>query len=381
MRLPLLLLALAGLLLGGCLGQGKAPAPVLNTSSVNATAAVDTGSPTTISNVSTGAAPHKHDYWQGKERVTVLREDLTLAPTDGASFIPFFLDQKPAIGAAVLALPDGQTVFEGTGRLEFTATWSDPTITGLTLRYKSTGNPDYGAPAPLSSGKPLVVDVTPAMTDEPHAKSSRWGFILEADGPGGAGLADGKVGVKADIIKMRDIETFPAHPDLFAGADSIKLLDKDMTIKSDSSADTVQGFFTHTLTPPGFAPDKPVPPEAKTILVRLDVKSATSNMPLEDTSQVSMQYRTAESAFNYDDANQTKHDGKTYVFKIESDPVKGDGYYAKTSAWRLDPVITDNVQGQEVNCVFGDCFAWSMDAHVTMIAYKDDVAPDAILAR
>src|SRR5581483_1978073 len=301
-RVRLALLLACALSLVGCLGVDKANlASQVDSSRANATDArpIDGGTPASAGNASAGAVPHKHDYWKGKERVTVLQDDITLSPTNATSFLPLF-DQRPALGAAFLALPDGQIVYEGTGRLEFTATWSDPTITGLVLRYKSTGNPDYSQPEPLASGRALAIDVAPSMTDEPHAKSSRWGFFLEADGTGGAGLADGKVSVRADIVKMRDIETFPAHPDLFAGAASVRVFDKDVEIKSESSVDNAKGFFTHSQTPPGFAPEKPVPPEATTLLVRIDVKSATSNMPAEDTSRLRLQYRTAESAVHYE---------------------------------------------------------------------------------
>ncbi|MHB8605005.1 MAG: hypothetical protein ACYDCK_07075 [Thermoplasmatota archaeon] len=383
-RVPLALAVLAMMLVAGCIGgsgTGAPAAPSLSaagekSSSSNASdVPIDQGNST---NISTGATPHKHDYWRGRERVTVIDRDVPVTLQSRQAFFTLLTESRPAFGAAQVNLPDGQIVYEGTGRLEFTATWTDATVTGLVMRYASTGNPQLSAPIPLTSGTMVPIEVKADMTDDPHASSSLWRFVLEASGPGGAGVAQGTVHVKADIVKMRDIETFPAHPDLFHGQPLVKIVDKDMTLQSDDPTAGVEAFTQHDFTPAGFAPDAPVPPDAKSVLLLLTVKSATYNNPLGDSSKISMNYKTARSSFNERPANLTQQVGKVYLFSMHVGQGDGDSFYAKTSQWRFDPIIDDNVQGTPLQCplFFTDCFTWSMDVHVTAYAFQTVAGPN-----
>lgn len=363
------------LLLAGCLGAAPAPQKAAQTSAPRvANVSVDDGS--AAPNATLGAKPHMHDYWKGRERVTILDKPVSFSPTNQTFLVPLVLEGRPALGATVVRLPDGQTVYEGTGRIEFTATWTDPDITGLQLRVKPSGVAKIGEPTALENGKALSIPVTPQMTDEPHATSSQWAFVLEAAGPGGAGIAAGSVGVKADIVKMRDIETFPAHPDLFEGKDSLKIFDADETIKSQSPVDGLQQDPSQLSG--GFALTHPVPPDAKTLLVRLEIKQATSQNPVADPTSIHLGYKAASTAFFWQEAPAAKRDAKVMLFKMPVNAGQGDSYYAKESQWRLWPYHQDDAGPVPVWCMVGDCFSWQLDVHATVYAFKNDVGIDAL---
>ncbi len=382
-----LLLVLAGL--AGCLGGGGGPkeggnatlASAAPTKALNATAANATDDGSQAANKTLGSVPHNHDYWKGRERVTILDADEALSPTGRDSFMATFGETRPALGAVSFTLPDGQIVFEGTGKMEVTATWSDPTISGLSLRYHGADTRTFTDPAQISSGAPLGFEVKAEQSDEPHSSSSKWAFVLEAGAPGTPGVANGNVHVKIDIVKMRNIELFPAHPDYFAQKPYVKLMDKDVDVKGNGMAEDLQALASRDDAPPGFAPDHVVPMETKTILVKFDVKSVTSQNPTADLSKFYFLYRAADTAFRYRPANVSGHEEKAVLYKIPVGQGQGDAFYAKTSQWLFYPYFQDNAQGAQVPLPcppFGECFSWEIQGHVTAYAFNSDVGPEAL---
>lgn len=383
--LALLAILLAGSL-AGCLGgsgqddAAQAAAAKEAAAKANLTANL-TDDGTMPMNATAGAKPHNHDYWKGRERVTVFDADLNPQAMSGATFFALFGEQRAGAGGATFTLPDGQIVYEGTGKMEFTATYSDPTVSGVAIRYHGAEKTLWGAPLDLPSTKATTIEVTPEMSDEPHSSSSKWGFLLESSG--NPGVANGKVHLKIDIIKMRNIELFPAHPDYFANRTFLKVMDKDVDMKGNGMAEDMQILATGGGDPPGFPPEHVIPMDTKTLLVRFELKSITSANPAADTSKYYFLYRAADTAFRYRVANSTGAEGKAIFYKIPVGQGQGDSFYAKTSQWLFVPYFQDNVQGNAIPLPcppFGECFAWEVQGHATIYAFKDDVGPEALKA-
>src|SRR5581483_7327327 len=175
MRVALLLVAALFVTggLAGCLGGSPAPAKpaAVNVSAASSGpgVAVDTGNSTNASG-DMGQMVHMHDYWAGKERVRILDQDINVQPQDALAqtFTNTFRYQDPAVGGITVRPPDGTLVYEGTGKMEITATWNAPTVSSVTVRYRSAASSDRSQPKPLTSGSPVSVDVTPDMPDMPH---------------------------------------------------------------------------------------------------------------------------------------------------------------------------------------------------------------------
>ncbi len=362
MRLLLVLVAALFVTGGfaGCLGGsgGDKPAPAVNTTAAKAPPViVDTGNSTNATG-DMGQMAHMHDYWEGKERVTILDQDLDVQPQDALqyTFADVLRYQTPGVGGAMARPTDGATVFEGTGRMEITATWSDPTVTSVTLRYRSAADTDWSKPQPITSGAPLKIDVTPEMCDMPHEKTSRWAFqLLPAQG----GVIEGNVHLRADIVRMRDLSLWPGHGMLFGAGHTLGLFDGPAT-SSHQSAETaiVDRIQNNGDQPPeGVASQKVVPMETVWMTANVTITDATAQ--IGQVRNISFLYKSADSS-NFRRANVTHADMGKGVFQF-SWPVnmqQTDSPYAKTSQWRFDlQVSTSDPTGM------GQCTACS-DAQV-----------------
>lgn len=269
---------LAFLLLAGCMSKG-ADEPALNTTATNVSAPiVDDGSkPAAAAMSDMNHMPHMHDYWKGKERVTVFDGDV--APdeqnTTFATVFQAITRQGVYAGGMEWYLPDGQIVYEGTGKVELTASWSDPRVTGIAFIYRSAESDQWKGGSAMANGKASAVAVTPAMTDMPHTKVSKWVFAFGPDQSPGA-LA-GPFHLKVDLVRVNDVMTFPAHPDFWQGNHTLVLTDTDHHGQVDSYAKRAAQPATNG----GFVEDyvsfpKPVPMETKAVRFAVTIKSATS---------------------------------------------------------------------------------------------------------
>lgn len=382
MRLPVVLV-LALLLTGGlagCLGGGKEePAPVVNRSATAATPIVDTGNATnTTTESAMTTMAHGHDYWQGKERLTLIDQDVDVSPQQAVqfTFMDVLRDRNPAVGGASVRLPDGMAVFEGTGKMEITATWSAPTVTGATVRYRTAASTDWSDAKPLTSGQALKLDITPDMTDMPHSKTSRWGFLLT---PAQGQVMQGSIHFKVDIIRLRDISLWPGHGLLFAGAHTLTLYDGQASSKHDSAVSALTGFVTGDGASPddeGVASQKVVPMETMWMTANVTITDASAQVGT--VRNVSFLYKAANTN-GFRQANLTQGDMEKGIFQF-SWPVnmaQTDSPYAKTSQWRYDLLI----QTSDPTGVLGNCRGCS-DAQVqyklVVVAY--DAAKPSLAA-
>ncbi|HVL49162.1 MAG TPA: hypothetical protein VM889_11440 [Candidatus Thermoplasmatota archaeon] len=372
--LATLALLVAGAL-SGCLGGGASDVPPPATNDTRTPDLADdvnlTDDGVTPRNASLDQMPHMHDYWKGQERVTLFDGVVDTSVASWTTFFTLFFETRPGLGGAFLNLPDGATVYEGTGVLEFTASWDTATVTGLTLRYRHAASPQLSPPIALANKQTHPIEVTPEMVDMPHSSSSRWFFVLEGGAPSGAGLAHGPVNVKIDIVKMRDIEKFPGHPDQFEGLETLVIHDEDATIKADTAAAGTQNYVAKKNDPPGIVPQKLVPMEAQLLTVTVELKAFRPTNPAQQPNELQLYYRSADT-FRYRPAERLSGDGKTFTYAIPVEMKMGDGFYAEESAWRFYPVVFDNAAGQpiQIYCLLGSCFDYEMDTHVTITAHK-----------
>ncbi|HET6405565.1 MAG TPA: hypothetical protein VFH78_13050 [Candidatus Thermoplasmatota archaeon] len=336
-----MLLALA---FAGCLGEEEAPAAtdaLASNESDLQEVTVDDGTAEMAAEL--GHAPHLHDYWHGKERVTIMDEDVQVDPFGALmwTFINTFRG-TPGVGGAVFRLPEGSLVFEGTGKMEIVATWTDPTVTGAGLQYRSPATESFSDVMPLTSGTPLVLDIAPEMTDMPHDKESRWLFLLVPPSTGQAVV--GTVHFRIDIVRMGDIALFPGHPELFGNEHTLTLYDGAAQSSTQSFPMRFVGAVTQNEAESGVRSAKVVPMETRSMTANVTITSTTSN--IGTVSNVTFLYKPAGS-FGYERAQTLSADPENGVFQFGW-PVEmreTDSPYAKTSQWAFDLRIQTDPAG------------------------------------
>ncbi|HEX2022149.1 MAG TPA: hypothetical protein VHH36_05510, partial [Candidatus Thermoplasmatota archaeon] len=243
-------------------------------------------------------------------------------------------------GGTLWNLPDGQIVYEGTGAVEITASWSDPRVTGIGFIYRSAESPDYKAGGSLPNGEAFVLPITPMMTDMPHAKVSRWQFGFGPDSSPGAVM--GPFNLRVDIVRANDIMVFPAHPDFWQGAHNLTLMDADHSAHVDSYAKrslqpATQGNFSEDLQ----KFPKPVPMETKAITFTVNVTSATSTPG--EVSHFQLFYHGADSTVLLRcPSKPIASIPGTLTWTVPSTMEMSDSPYSPESQWQflVEPKVT-----------------------------------------
>jgi hypothetical protein len=374
MRSFALLALVLSLLVGsaGCFtGKDDAPAPATEAtgsaaSAMNAT--VDDGSAPMAADM--GHQPHIHDYWHGKERVTLMDETVPFEPFNSLGFTFFDVVRgTPGAGGAFLVLPDNTTVYEGTGKLEITVSWTDPKVTGMGVSYKSAATDQFTKLESLSQGQAFSIDVTPEMCDMPHEKDSRWQFLLMPAQAGQSMMGD--FHVKIDIIRLHDLETFPGHPALFNGAHALTLYSgAAQSSQSSGPNQLVKAVTTQgQQTPQGVQSAKVVPMETQSMVANVTIKSATS--ATGDVSNITFLYKAAGSSRGFQRAHLLGGDAKSGVmqFGIPVSMKQTDSPYAKSSQWRFDLRVATDIANAGVFKQCGGCSDAQVDYDLEVVAY------------
>lgn len=382
MRFSLCFLAALIILSGafaGCL-SGKPSAPADEKARTQAAVAAAASNATVNSSmvddgsgsVDTGRVAHMHDYWQGRERITLLNDDVSVDAPNAIGFTFFdVLRGTPGVGGSVVNLPDEAIVYEGTGKMEFTITWTDPTITGMGLSYKTAASPSYGAPKDMKSGAPVSIDVAPDMTDMPHEKTSRWGFLLTPDQAGQ--VIFGKFHIKIDIIRMRDITLFPGHPELFHGLHTLELWKG--AASSSQTTFVTQGVNAVTKSPgqdDTLQSKAVVPMEARSMTANVTVKSV--NNDIGKMTNLTFLVKPANSN-RYADAKLISVDAATNTYRYAwlVDMRMTDSPYAKESMWRFDVQVDTDPSSGTFHSQCGGCSNAKVDYDLVVMAYDGAV--------
>ena len=368
--LPLLA---AALLLAGC----ASPAPENAPADANATVAPEGGEVAPVDDgtkpmsTDVGHMPHMHDYWDGKERVTLFDDDVAAEGAD-----PFMiLGGAPGgrVGAVYWRLPDGAVIMEGTGEMELLATWDDPMVTSLAVSFRPTPNDAWSEPLALPASEAVRVPITPVMTDMPHMTTSRWEFMFyPADAPGSL---MGPFHLKLDIVKLRDIMMFPGHPELFNGRPEKTLHDMDHEHTEQSYAMRAPQIVTEGGFQEKFVtPTELVPMETKAMRIELDVLE-TSASPGE-VHEIRFFYRGA-------DTNYLGHptvlplegslaEGRL-IYQFPVVPEQTDSPYADESQWLFFVEPATKFTGQDAEPTAGGATDVSIQYHLKVIAYDHEL--------
>jgi hypothetical protein len=381
MARPVLVLA-AMLALAGCLAQkpaedpATAAAPDGPSRAANATAEPmnDDGTRAATS-VDTGHMPHMHDYWKGKERVTIFDGDLQ-PDEENATFATFFqvlFLHRAAAGGMLWNPPDGQIVYEGTGAMELTATWTDPRVTSIAFIYHFYHSPDSSGwrnGGSLPNGKAFSLPLTPDMTDMPHAKTSKWQLGFGPDQEPGALL--GPFHLKVDLVRTGDIMLFPAHPDLWEGKHERVVLDADhhgsqVSYMKRAAQPATQGNFTEDEV--GFA--KTVPMETRGVRFAVTVSSATSTPG--KVVQLGLFVHGADTTNLLRCATKPLNATlpATVVWEIPATMDMSDSPYATQSAWRF--LVEPQTSFTGVDPVSGGTTDTEIQYHAVVTAYDAEL--------
>lgn len=371
------LLLVAALLVAGCATPADAPpgADANVTPGSDAPAAlppdaerVDDGTRTDL-----GHMPHMHDYWKGKERVTLFDGELE-PDAQNMTFATFFqvvFTQSAVVGGMQFYLPDGAIVYEGTGVVELTASWTDPRNTGIAFVYQTPAEPEWQFGGALPNGEPFALEITPEHTDMPHAKNSRWWFGFGPDSS--PGTLAGPFHLKIDIVRVGDVTLFPAHPDFWQGAHELTLLDADHHGEVPSYAKRV----VQPATEGEFREDwvlfeRIVPMETQALRVVADITAASST-PGEVTS-FGFFYHGAETRVPFRCPVKPLEGDlpRTLTWVVPVTMEMTDSPYADQTAWRflVEPIVTLAPGTPEM----GGMTDVSYDYHVVVTAL--DAAPE-----
>ncbi|MBI2077780.1 MAG: hypothetical protein HYT80_05325 [Euryarchaeota archaeon] len=166
---------------------------------------------------------HVHDYWAGEFEKRIFDADFTFQlPHVGSSC------DSGANGKSCLPVrPDeGTMIIPGTRWINATVTWtSSDSAPGKTvyLGWSAADHRTSGQFPDVKSGSILSIPVNESLTDLPHARTTRWSFLLLLEGR--AGAVSGHISLT--IARPEGpLPLAPAHPHLWGFNRSLTALDE-----------------------------------------------------------------------------------------------------------------------------------------------------------
>lgn len=173
----------------------------------------------------TGPGSHIHDYWGGKDRLTVV--ELTHPGGDEPGTGPGFAS-GPDVEVRSFEPESGHVVPQGTAAVEVTFTWTDAELDAYAdpvLWLKTAGQNATEEVAAVRNGEPVTIETGLADADLPHQLLSAWRFELRMSSPDPMPLRfKGSVTLKVDAVRGLPLPVFPAHPDHWQGAAEVPLV-------------------------------------------------------------------------------------------------------------------------------------------------------------
>lgn len=372
MRPLAFLLTLA--LLAGCVKEEPA-APAANEAPILEGAAA----PAAVEGAAADAGhlPHMHDYWEGRERVTLF--DDAVEPATGDPFTTLGGTLQARLGATTWRFPDGAIVMEGTGQMELTATYEAPDVTSLAFVYRVGATMPWSEEHALASGETLALAITPATTDLPHQTTSRWELLFFPGESPGAFI--GPFALRVDIVRMHDIMLFPGHPQLFEGKPEKVLHDAQHEHTEQSYAARAPQLLTEGGFQEKFvAPQELIPMETKAMRMEVDIVEASAKPG--QVADIRFFYRGANTSYlghptvlPLEGSLAEKH----LVYQVPVAPEETDTPYGEESQWLffVEPATKFTGQKEEPDC--GGCTEVSIQYRLRIIAY--DHALDAYSER
>ena len=296
----------------------------------------DASEPTVVTDprdLAGGTAPgsHVHDYWQGRDRVTVLEDDA------GPYSVRYSGSDNGSI--ATFQPPDGSIVPQGAGVIEGTLSWtlSDPLLPGdesdftrLELWVRTASDGEAWPVQTVENGVPFRFNVTSEQDDPPHYTLSLWEFKVVAFKDGADGVTfSGTLHLQAEALRTLPLAVFPPHPDPWNGTLEVALGGRDVTVDLHTGLVITYSCYggCADLT---FGPDagKVVPFDAAAVEVTIATDSLSTPIPLD------LQWHGADSRQLAAATPESESPGlRTY--RLPVGPSVGDSPYASQSLWEF----------------------------------------------
>ena len=390
------------LALAGCLRGGDPPevndTPVINeTTEQNATLPDGRGESaglleTNKTEEGVGGVEHKHDYWKGQDRVVLLDRPVSVScppcMPDGEGSQPKSVAYVK-LGALPGATEDAENddgvpeegasamVYEGAASVEILfqtpfvltadAPAPHPSPPALFVQYRSAADADWQAPLPVTYGTPVVVEVTPEMTDMPHSTRSLWVFRISTDRPESI-----DVPMQVTVVKGRDVVDWPGHPDFYADKPSRVVMQQHVTTRMSG----LESAFLYDSGGTWANPEKLISWGTKEITVIVNVTSATNAygaeptgyfLEVHDATIIGPEITFGSRHSEINGAN----DLKTYEFAIAVNETGMDGPYQPASRWGFRLMATfadfDLPTGGGIGLCPG-CFPYDIEYDIVVIA-------------
>lgn len=310
------------MLLAGCTG----PAPN------------DDGTPVLVTNpddysylngTSPTSRPHLHDYWSGKDTLTLVDGEW-----QGRQESAISGDYK--VYAAEFLPPDGNVVPQGTDRVTIRVTLTPAPgdrISDLALLYNtaaSTELPDADNAVPFVDGQ-ITIATQDEDNDLPHQVVSGWRFVVVGQGEQGIYRFKGTMHLLVEAHRGPDpIPTYPGHPDQWHNATQIPLLTEERAMY-DLWLEPLGGcqpFLKADNCPVAHRADdgQLVPTDARYVEVTL---TTTDEFP----NGIQLHYHGGETR-TFRTVQPAESQGNQRIYRIQVDG-NGDGPYALRSLWEF----------------------------------------------
>jgi hypothetical protein len=330
-----------------------------------------------------GGLEHRHDYWQGRERVTIYQ-----------GHVGFFLSGGKPVTR--LQLPNASLVFEGTDHLE--ATFANPVrraCAPLTINDVPACSDAEGAPAapdptgqssihlfardptasdwqdagPVAWGQAILLPIRdPKQTDMPHSTATLWAFEVRSTDPQDATLA---FDARIDIVRgSAAIPLWPGHPDLYATGHARLVLQQHVKQHDSGPLSIASGLATGTEfdAPADVPAQKLISYGTRALLVWVN---GTKVSPAEPADAPTGWFLYVKNATGHSNETPDLPGNGPFHWVVPVDANGMDSPYATASRWgfHLSPVV-----GAANGGCYGDgCAAYDAEYDLTIVATDLDV--------
>lgn len=265
-----------------------------------------------------GSQAHTHDYWDGRERVTILDSDFNFVD-DGVDVLRSTIVLNPAPGKSVLP---------GTDRIVMSVDWESDRADGVVATYYFPGpTGTLQGNQPIQKGSSWEIDIDKRGWDVPHARRSLWQFTVNK-GFSQVTLQD--IHVTIEIVRTnRSLPMDPPHFDQFEGADSKVVFERSYSEPDPAPlAEEGRGFPIMVFPDFGESMDA-IPWDAETVTVEVHWSTV---VPVPPSYRVT--YKTAKDLeWKQAEPVESGDEGAIYVFHPTDDET--DSQYAYHSLWEF----------------------------------------------
>lgn len=343
-------------LAAGCFGAAKEPAKPAaanaTTHAPNATmpdgreGAIVAFAETNATESGAGGVEHRHDYWQGRERVTLGEGVVTLGAaatnaSGAAASLP--LDGKALVyegaGAVEVTLSDPQrracvpVTLNGVGACTDTAAPApaDPAggPSGVKLQLRTASSAAWLDTGEVTWGAPLRFAVKdPKMTDMPHATRTLWAFRVVSDDPAQRTL---QFHAKIEAVRAGGvIALWPGHPDFYPNGTHNRTLVKASVATKESGLESLAPGATDT-SMTEVVPPKLISYGTKAVRVEVLHPQGKTTNPADGITAWQLVAHNASGRWLSTPARAAGNASYTWTLPVDDDGM--DSPYADASRW------------------------------------------------